>query len=470
VDGQRDGLPSQEQAVLNARQAARTARRARWRLRISGMRVDRSRFATAAMFFFTGAVFGTWAGRIPAFKHDLGLGNGGLSLAFLSMEAAAVIGLQAGGLLVPRISSRRALSVALPVFGLALSVLGFAPNLLLLCLGLALMAGVNSIVDVAINASGVTVQYLSGRSVMSRMHAMHSVGGIAGAGIGAAAAHLDVGRAPHLLAAGVVIAIASALASRWLLPPRIERRADEDAARVAAAGEPGSDAAAAAAGAGSATPGVVTGWREGWSRPLVLIGAAAFCLTFAEGAANDWSAVYMRDELGSAASISAIAVSIFLVAMAAGRFAGDRLLARFGPVAVFRAATLTAAVSFAVALAVHHPVAGLVGLFLLGLGLSVTLPVTISAAGAMPHLSAATAVSRVSTMGYLGSFVAPAVIGVLAGPAGLSLAFGAVVLFILVTLPAARIMARATPEARAQEQLAGDTAAAPDAASSTAQR
>jgi MFS family permease len=440
-------------AVEAAARAESIARRVRRRLRIRRERVRESFFATGAMFFFTGAVFGTWSARIPAFKDDLGLTNLDLAVAFISLEAAAVLGLQLGGYLVPKISSRRALAWALPAFGLALAVLGIVPNLLFLSIVLAAMGIANSVVDVAINASGVAVQYLSGRSVMSRMHAMHSVGGIVGAGVGAAFAALHVARAGHFIAVGVIIAIASALASRRLLPPGVELRADTEAVKVTA------EETGVAPGDLPEISEPVVGWRSGWSRQLVLIGAVAFCLTFAEGGANNWSALYLREELSVGASLAAVAVAAFLAAVTAGRLIGDRMLTRFGPATVFRVAVLIAGLGFGGAIALDRPIAGFAGFILLGLGLSVTLPVAISAAGSLPGLAMATAVSRVSTMGYLGSFVAPAVIGALAGPLTLGWALAGSAVLVLLTFPAARLLSQATPESRAAAAVAeADTA------------
>jgi hypothetical protein len=349
-----------------AARAESIARRVRHRLRIRPERVRESFFATGATFFFTGAVFGTWAARIPAFKDDLGLTNGELAVAFITLEAAAVLGLQLGGFLVPKVSSRRALAWALPAFGLSLAVLGTVPNLVFLAAVLAAMGIANSVVDIAINASGVAVQYLSGRSVMSRMHAMHSVGGIVGAGVGAAFAALDVSRACHFIAVGLIIAIASALTSRRLLPPRVELRAGTEAIKVTA------ENAGVAPENRPDTAEPIVGWRSGWSRQLVFV-----------------------------------------------------------------------------------------GFVLLGLGLSVTLPVAISAAGSLPGLAMATAVSRVSTMGYLGSFVAPAVIGALAGPLTLGWALAGSAVLVLLTLPAARLLSQATPESRAAAAVAEADVAVP---------
>jgi hypothetical protein len=93
-----------------------------------------------------------------------------------------------------------------------------------------------------------------------------------------------------------------------------------------------------------------------------------------------------------------------------GRLAGDRLVARFGPVRVFRAGAVTAGVGFGGALLVDVPLAGLVGLGLLGVGIANALPLAISAGGNTPGEAPATAAARVSTLAYLGSFVGPVLI------------------------------------------------------------
>jgi fucose permease len=164
------------------------------------------------------------------------------------------------------------------------------------------------------------------------------------------------------------------------------------------------------------------GWRRGWSRRLLLLGGLAFCLTLTESSAVNWGAVWLRDSAGTGAGTAAAGVAGFLVAMTAGRLAGDRLRARLGPVALFRAGAVLGGAGLGAALLVPGPVTGVAGLVLLGLGVSVLLPLAIAAAPAATDRPAATAVARVSTIGYLGSFAGPGLIGAAAGVAGLGAA------------------------------------------------
>jgi hypothetical protein len=382
---------------------------------ISERRARRARIGAAACFLLTGIISASWASRTPAIKDGLGLSDGQFAIALLGLEAGAVIGLQLGGLVVPRTGSRRALSTSLLVFSGALLGPAFAPSLLVLAASLFLFAALNSIVDVAMNAQGVTVQRLMGRPVLSGMHAMHSFGGVLCAGAGALAARLGVAPSPHFLACAFVAVVAGLGVMPLLLPSRVD--ADE---------VPYED--------GSASTGGLRRWISGWSTPIALLGTLAFSFTLAEGAGLNWSAVYIADSLGGTEALGAVTL---------GRLVGDRLVSRFGSVGVFRTGAVVAGLGFGGALLVNAPLAGLIGFGLLGAGIANALPLAIAAGGNAPGETPATATARVSTLGYLGSFVGPVVVGGLASVSSLPLALGLPALLILATAFGARAVQRA---------------------------
>jgi len=402
----------------------------------AGCPLWRARVGVALTFLVTGLVFGTWAARLPAIKDVLDLSEGGLGVAFMGLNAGAVLGLQLGGALVPRSGSRAALRLALPAYVVALAGPALAGDLATLTAGLFLLAAVNSVVDVAMNAHGVTVERRLGRPVMSGFHAMYSLGGTAGAVLSALAAGAGLGRTPHFLLivlAGVAVAVP---ATGMLLPSR-------------------ADAAGRAGSGGDRRRGtLVTAMFGGWSGRTLALGVLSFCLLLAEGSVYDWAAVYLREGVGATAGLAAAGVATFTAAMTAGRLAGDRVAARLGPVTAFRSGALLAGIGFGAALLVGTPLAGLAGLGLLGGGLSLTFPLAVSAAG-RSNGAAATAVARVSTLGYLGAFVGPGLIGAVAGPFGLPAALAVPAVLVTGAALAARLVAppRSRPSPRSSEAL-----------------
>ena len=167
-------------------------------------------------------------------------------------------------------------------------------------------------------------------------------------------------------------------------------------------------------------------WRTAPSRSscarrgkLLALGALAFACLLIEGASADWSAVYLRDELGTTAAIAAIGFTAFSITMTFGRIFGDRLVDRFGPEAIVRAGGSIAAIGFGLALLAAAPVAAIAGFACLGAGMSGVVPIVFRASGHVPGMPAGVGLAAVSSTGYLGFLVGPPTIGGLAEIMGL---------------------------------------------------
>jgi len=129
--------------------------------------------------------------------------------------------------------------------------------------------------------------------------------------------------------------------------------------------------------------------------------------------------------------------------MLAGRFSGDKLVARFGAPRMVRSGAGLASMGLGLAVLINDPVIMLVGFGSVGLGLSVTYPLVFSAAGNHPTLSPGRAVAGVATMGYGGFLAGPPLLGWLAEPTSLR-----VVMTVIVVLSAfTAVLAHATVSA-----------------------
>jgi hypothetical protein len=81
----------------------------------------------------------------------------------------------------------------------------------------------------------------------------------------------------------------------------------------------------------------------------------------------------------------------------------------------------------------------IVGWALVGLGLAAVGPAVIGAAPQLVDAPPATAIAAVTTIGYLGSFTGPPLIGLLAEHTGLALALSTIVAASLLTAALARL-------------------------------
>ena len=166
-------------------------------------------------------------------------------------------------------------------------------------------------------------------------------------------------------------------------------------------------------------------------RAIVVLGAAAFCTMLAEGAAVDWSAVYLSRSFGAAAGVAALAYTAFSLAMTTSRTIGDRLNRRLGPVTLARAGGTVATVGLGLALLIGSVPVAIAGFAAMGAGLGVVVPVLFRAAASTPAVSASVGVAAVSTIGWFGFLAGPPAIGFAASAVGLRAALGIVVLATL---------------------------------------
>jgi MFS family permease len=366
---------------------------------------NQARGAVAAVFFLNGLIFGSWAARIPAVRDRVGLSDGELGIALACAAIGSIVAMPIAGGRAARIGSRRATRVALGLMSLAVAVVALAPSLPALCALLLFLGAAMGSCDVTMNAHGVEVERRYERPILAGFHAAFSIGGLAGAALGALAAAADLDVRAHLALVGALAATVGLTWSRRFL---------------------GGDADAV----GHAEPIFVRPPRQ-----LLTLGGLAFACLLIEGASADWSAVYLRDELGTAAGIAALAFTAFSITMTVGRVVGDRLVGRFGPQAIVGAGGTLAAAGFGLGLAIAHPVAAIVGFACLGAGMSGIVPIVFRAAGHVPGMTAGVGLAAVSSTGYLGFLVGPPTIGGIATLTGLPTAL--IVLVALATVVAA---------------------------------
>jgi len=181
---------------------------------------------------------------------------------------------------------------------------------------------------------------------------------------------------------------------------------------------------------------------------LLLMASLAVCSLLGEGAADGWSAVYLRDNLGASAGVAALAYAGFSVAMAFGRLSGDRLAARFGAGRLMRCCGLVAAVGLSAGLLSGGPVGAIAGFTIFGTGLSSTFPLLLSAAGNVYPTQPSYGIARVAGFGYVGMLGGPVLIGGLASAFGLRHALLVPVLLAVVLAVAGGVVAASGRAAR----------------------
>jgi MFS family permease len=346
----------------------------------------RARAATFAAFIAAGMVFGSWAPRIPEIKDRLGLSPGSLAIALLMPAIGSILSMSLAGRLAAWWGSARATRY-LTLYMLAVAWLpGLAGTLPVLC---ALMfmwgLGIGSM-DVSMNAQAVTVEKAYRRPIMSAFHASWSLGSLAGAAVGIVGAATHFSIPLQQLAVAAVLVVVCGYSSRWLLPDPVPDAAEltEDDHRV--------------------------GIFQVLDVRLVLLGVAAMTAMLSEGSVADWSGILLRDNLQASAAHVGLAYAAFMAMQTTGRMVGDRVVLVFGRLRSIVAVTAIGSVGLALGLATHTVAGAVVGFGLLGIGLSIIVPVAFSAA-ADGRAKAGPAIAAVSSLGYFAFLAGPTLIG-----------------------------------------------------------
>lgn len=347
----------------------------------------RARVAVAATFVAHGVLVGAWAPRIPEIKAHLGLSAGELGLALLAPALGTIVAARVIGARTARHGSGTVARAGGVAYCLLSWLPGVAGNLALLWTSLLVWGALMGAMDVAMNSQGVTVEARYGRPVLSGFHAAWSAGSFAGALLGAAGAAMRIDLAVQQASIGAVLAVGVLVASRGYLPDPHEPQPHSGRRRMRRPHAP--------------------------ARRLVVLGVAAIFALIAEGAVTDWSAVLLRDHLGVPGSRAGFAYAAFCVTMTGGRIAGDRVVHAIGRSRCLAALALLGATGLALGLALDVFVGAVVGFALLGLGLSIMVPVLYSTA-ADTDGPAGPAIAAVAALGCVGLLVGPSLIGLVA--------------------------------------------------------
>lgn len=335
------------------------------------------------IFGSAGAGLATWFPYVPYVQDKLDLSNATLGLVLLGMPIGSILAAQLTSAVIGRIGSWMLTLISSIIFFFTLPLTVLAPSLWTIIPVLMVLGATTGLRNVAMNTQSVEIERLYDRPILSGFHAAFSIGSLSAAGLAVLAIGQDWSPALHVTVVSIGLGVAAAWSCQRLLPIAAERSATRT--RLARP-----------------------------NRNLLKLGIIAVCLLVAEGAMADWASVFVRTVLDASPSAGAIAYAAFVGMMALGRLAGDRLTAQLGPVWMLRAGGSLIAVGMLVAATVPSASVAILGFGCVGLGVSCGYPIVVSAAGRVPGMATAAALTVVVTIGSIGFLLGPPLIGLIA--------------------------------------------------------
>lgn len=352
------------------------------------------RFAVLSFFLAQGLCFSSWASRIPDIKEIFTV-NDALywGIVLFMIPVGKFVAIPLAGYLVSKLGSRIMVQISIMGYALSLFAIGTALNIYMLGVFLFCFGVFWNLCDISLNTQGIGIERLYGRTIMASFHGGWSLAACLGALIGFIMIVSDVTPFWHFTLIAALILLLTMVSRRYLQDDVSTAEAVEDK-------------------------------LEKWQyikRPemlLIKLGLVGLFALVVESAMFDWSGVYFESVLQVPKSLQ-IGFLVFMVMMTVGRFLANyayriwgkqrvlQLSGAFIFIGFFTSALLGSTVdSMALKVIVNS-----FGFMLVGLGISSMVPTIYSLVGAKSKTPVGIALTILSSISFIGSLVAPLLIG-----------------------------------------------------------
>ena len=356
------------------------------------------RFAVLSFFLAQGLCFSSWASRIPDIKEIFTV-NDALywGIVLFMIPVGKFVAIPLAGYLVSKLGSRIMVQISIMGYALSLFAIGTALNIYMLGVFLFCFGVFWNLCDISLNTQGIGIERLYGRKIMASFHGGWSLAACLGALIGFIMIVSDVTPFWHFTLIAALILLLTMVSRRYLQDDVSTAEVKEEA---------------------------VEDKSEKWQyikKPemlLIKLGLVGLFALVVESAMFDWSGIYFESVLQVPKSLQ-IGFLVFMVMMTVGRFLANyayriwgkqrvlQLSGAFIFIGFFTSALLGSTVdSMALKVIVNS-----FGFMLVGLGISSMVPTIYSLVGAKSKTPVGIALTILSSISFIGSLVAPLLIG-----------------------------------------------------------
>ena len=353
---------------------------------LSAYKVGKKEQMAARMaFFISGFAVATWAPMIPAVKDKLQIGADVLGMLLLSIGISAFIFMPLAGMLSRSYGCKKVLRTAIAVMAADLIILSLLGNIWGFLVFLAVFGAAMGCIDVNMNLNAVIVENASKKRMMSGMHALWSVGCFAGAGLFSLLAKAGLGITVIAAIHSLIVIVFTVIYSRHFLNFK---------------------------GAGNEKPIAVP-------KGIVVFFGVLAC-----------------EVKNTELSLAGVGYAVFSVAMLCMRLLGDKIVAVLGEEKTLVFGSIIGAIGFLSVIFLENFYAIQLGFVLMGLGLANIVPTIYSLTKYQKVMPINAAVTAITSMGYTGVILGPAVLGFVAHGFGITQVF-----YLLAVLLAAQAVA-----------------------------
>lgn len=356
------------------------------------------RFAVLSFFLAQGLCFSSWASRIPDIKEIFTV-NDALywGIVLFMIPVGKFVAIPLAGYLVSKLGSRIMVQISIMGYALSLFAIGTALNIYMLGVFLFCFGVFWNLCDISLNTQGIGIERLYGRTIMASFHGGWSLAACLGALIGFIMIVSDITPFWHFTLIAVLILLLTMVSRRYLQDDVSTAEVKEEA---------------------------VEDKSEKWQyikKPemlLIKLGLVGLFALVVESAMFDWSGIYFESVLQVPKSLQ-IGFLVFMVMMTVGRFLANYAYRIWGKQRVLQLSGAFIFIGFFTSALLGSTVDSMVlkvivnsfGFMLVGLGISSMVPTIYSLVGAKSKTPVGIALTILSSISFIGSLVAPLLIG-----------------------------------------------------------
>ena len=356
------------------------------------------RFAVLSFFLAQGLCFSSWASRIPDIKEIFTV-NDALywGIVLFMIPVGKFVAIPLAGYLVSKLGSRIMVQISIMGYALSLFAIGTALNIYMLGVFLFCFGVFWNLCDISLNTQGIGIERLYERTIMASFHGGWSLAACLGALIGFIMIVSDVTPFWHFTLIAVLILLLTMVSRRYLQDDVSTAEVKEEA---------------------------VEDKSEKWQyikKPemlLIKLGLVGLFALVVESAMFDWSGIYFESVLQVPKSLQ-IGFLVFMVMMTVGRFLANYAYRIWGKQRVLQLSGAFIFIGFFTSALLGSTVDSMVlkvivnsfGFMLVGLGISSMVPTIYSLVGAKSKTPVGIALTILSSISFIGSLVAPLLIG-----------------------------------------------------------
>ncbi|APA90901.1 membrane protein mosC [Myroides odoratimimus] len=363
-----------------------------------------ARIAVTALFFIFGGISASWASRIPTIKEAFGVNDSAWGFVLLYISIGTLITLPIAGRIIEKLGSKKATLLFLLTYLVLLVGIGYWEVLWQLKVNLVLFGAISNITNISINTQAIKVSKLYKGQIIGSLHGTWSIGGFVASWLGAEMISSYVPPLEHFIYYSTVGIIISLLLFKYLIPETNDTTSDNP----------------------------ILTEKKGFQLPdknLVLLGLLAFFAMVAEGMMTDWSSEYMKHVTHAPIQLIGYGLTAYMFAMASGRFISDFTVRRFGEQRTLLFCGILLFIGLGASVLFPGVYTTIISFMIVGLGVSAVVPMCYNLAGHTKTMPPQQALTLITSIGFIGFFLGPPVIGFIAQHSSLKTAFAIVAFF-----------------------------------------